>query len=140
MTEEKRAYNRAYYAANKKTLREKQSVYYSKNADKVRARQSEWHADNPNSRKQNDLKHNYGIGLDRFNVMLSEQGGACAICGTTTPKGRGNTFHVDHCHTTGRVRSLLCSLCNVGLGHFNDNPERLMKAASYIKQHQQEAA
>lgn len=50
-----------------------------------------------------------------FDRMLEEQGGRCAICGTTEPRGRGR-FHVDHDHTSNVVRGLLCTACNTGLG------------------------
>lgn len=81
------------------------------------------------------LTTKYGISVERFNEMLVSQDSSCDICGTKEPGGKAQFFHVDHCHASGRVRALLCNACNVGLGHFNDDPERLLKAASYIKHH-----
>ena len=61
--------------------------------------------------------------------LLAEQNGVCAICGGN----RGpNALALDHDHTTGDVRGLLCRPCNLGLGHFADNPEWLRKAADFI--------
>lgn len=112
------------------------------NPDKVKERTHKWRAANTNKvREQNNrrakdahLKNKYGLTRTQFNEMLAAQGGCCAICGTTKPGGRG-TFHVDHCHNTGNIRSLLCNRCNNGLGHFNDNPELLEFAANYLRRH-----
>lgn len=51
----------------------------------------------------------------------------CALCGEPGQ-------HIDHCHTTGRVRGHLCNNCNKGLGHFKDNPDTLLKAIEYLKE------
>ena len=58
------------------------------------------------------LKRTYGITVDRYEEMLTEQDGGCFLCGKTHPERR---LHVDHCHDTGKVRGLLCSNCNSGL-------------------------
>jgi hypothetical protein len=65
--------------------------------------------------------------------MRDEQHGACAICERPFTK----TPHVDHDHATGAVRALLCDGCNVGLGRFQDDPERMEAAAAYIRSHRQ---
>lgn len=82
--------------------------------------------------KNFDLIKLYGITLDQFNQIKQEQGNRCKICNTDEPKGRHNCFHVDHCHSTGKVRGLLCNKCNVGLGSFKDDPEILKIAAEYL--------
>lgn len=61
--------------------------------------------------------------------MAESQGWACKIC-NRIPE---NKLHVDHCHETGKIRGLLCGGCNVGLGHFGDDPERLKYAAAYLE-------
>ena len=77
------------------------------------------------------LKDKYGITLEDYDRMLEDQGGSCAVCGTEHPGGKGR-FHVDHNHSTGKVRGLLCHSCNVGLGALKDSPEVLLKAATYL--------
>lgn len=80
------------------------------------------------------LQNLYGIDLDTYNKMLQEQNGVCKIC-----KGEDNgpwgTLAVDHCHETGKVRGLLCAMCNKGLGQFKDNQELLKEAIEYLKVH-----
>lgn len=82
----------------------------------------------------------YGLTIADYDRMLAEQGGGCALCETTNPVGEGNvsnkmqfSFAVDHCHSTGKVRGLLCNPCNRGLGFLQDSAKLLRKAASYIE-------
>lgn len=79
------------------------------------------------------LETMYGINLDIFNQMLVDQNHKCKLCNTDKPLGPRNTFVVDHCHKTGKVRGLLCNHCNTGLGKLQDDPELLQKAADYVK-------
>jgi len=79
------------------------------------------------------LKHFYGMTLEEYDDMLNSQGGRCAICQTDTP-GASGRFHVDHNHTTGAVRGLLCNGCNVALGHFKDSPSNCLEAYRYLKE------
>ena len=65
--------------------------------------------------------------------MLQDQGSKCKLCLTDKPLGPRNSFVVDHCHETGKVRGLLCNHCNTGIGKLHDDPELLEKAAAYIK-------
>ena len=59
----------------------------------------------------------------------------CGICKTTEVGGSGKGFHLDHDHETEKVREFLCHHCNVGLGHFRDNPDLLIEAALYVMRH-----
>lgn len=64
-----------------------------------------------------------------YRRMLASQGGACAICGV---RPRRRRLAIDHDHETGAIRGLLCGNCNLGIGHFADDPGLLQKAASYL--------
>lgn len=83
------------------------------------------------SRVKANLKK-YGINGDDFLDMFNAQEGKCAICPTPLLLLDKNT-HVDHDHVTGIVRGLLCSHCNLMLGHAKDNPDTLRSAASYLE-------
>ncbi len=86
--------------------------------------------------KFRDWKHNikkkYGITPDDWDRMYEQQGGKCAICSCDCTTGR--KLAVDHCHTSGNVRGLLCAKCNQGLGYFDDNTDFLGKAIEYLNQ------
>lgn len=72
----------------------------------------------------------YGLSASQFNAMVKKQKSLCVICKLPA---KGKQLHVDHCHTTGKVRGLLCSSCNLALGMFKDNPRLLRRAASYLE-------
>jgi hypothetical protein len=91
--------------------------------------------------RRNNLRK-YGLTPESFDAMLERQGGKCAICSAPEPGGRHGQWHVDHDHQCcpGQrscgdcVRSLLCGACNNGIGMFDDDPDRLMAAATYLLQ------
>jgi 5-methylcytosine-specific restriction endonuclease McrA len=87
----------------------------------------------PDFNRQIDLRRKYGLSLEDFNAMLAAQGGVCAVCGTDDPKGRHDTFAVDHDHETDEVRGLLCNPCNLALGIAEDDPQRLRAMADYLE-------
>lgn len=70
-------------------------------------------------------------GVEWMGEMLAAQGGTCAICGKECDIHRN--LAVDHDHESGKVRGLLCQNCNVGLGHFKDNPALLQQAIDYLR-------
>lgn len=101
----------------------------------------QWRKANPEQARQRDIELNAksipGATLELRKKLYEEQNGKCAICkmpglmyGEGTPK---ETLALDHDHKTGQLRQLLCIKCNRGLGLFNDNPELLREAASYIE-------
>lgn len=86
------------------------------------------------SKRNYYLKHKYGITEKQYDEMLESQGFGCAICKSKTTKDqRSSRLVVDHCHTTGKVRGLLCSACNKAIGLFEDSTEALTLAISYLK-------
>lgn len=80
------------------------------------------------------LKHKYGITLDLWEALFKSQGNRCAICRSPDPKYKGKTWATDHCHTTGKVRGILCHHCNHMLGSAEDNVETLASAIEYLRQ------
>lgn len=81
------------------------------------------------------LRRKYNLTQEQYEVMLESQGGVCAICKACLPSSNATYFAVDHDHRTGKVRGLLCSNCNRGIGHLQDSPEILQRAANYIMEH-----
>lgn len=67
-----------------------------------------------------------------YNRMFTEQKGCCAICGKHQSEFN-RALGLDHCHKTEIMRGLLCTKCNLGIGYFDDNVERLLKAAIYLR-------
>lgn len=77
------------------------------------------------------LQREFGITLEQYTAVLKHQGGKCAICKRPV-KDFKNRLSVDHCHTTGLVRGLLCWGCNKAIAVFKDDVDRLNHAATYL--------
>src|SRR5262245_48175096 len=80
------------------------------------------------------LKYTFGMSVADYEALLQAQGGRCAICGTTDPSPK-SCLVVDHDHTTGKIRQLLCHACNCGIGHFREDPALLEAALAYLRRH-----
>jgi hypothetical protein len=113
--EDKAEYQRQWRKLNPDKMKE-----YERRRDKEKSRERAW-------------ERRYGIARQDYENLLEKQGDSCAICKTTNVGRKGHThFHVDHDHLTGKVRGLLCDLCNRGLGYFKDDAYMLRKAAKYL--------
>jgi hypothetical protein len=86
---------------------------------------------NPDKQRDQNLKREYGVSLQEVRAILKEQRGRCAICNAVIAD-TGRNCQVDHDHVTSRIRGILCAGCNVGLGRFRDDTERLHKAIEYL--------
>jgi len=73
----------------------------------------------------------YGVDDETYDKMKESCGNLCEICGGKCPSGR--RLAVDHCHTTDKVRGLLCTNCNTALGSFKDDKALLHKAIQYLE-------
>ena len=83
---------------------------------------------------QYQRKWKYGITQSAYDDLLSEQERKCAICSRLLDSSsRDNTACVDHNHSTGKVRGLLCRPCNQAIGNFQDNPELCRIGAKYLE-------
>ena len=74
-----------------------------------------------------------GVTQEQYLQMFTNQRGRCGICDKRLYSKRYKAFAVDHCHTTGRIRGLLCHQCNTGLGLFKDDPVALQRAIEWTK-------
>jgi hypothetical protein len=105
------------------------------NPDKVREtrRRNNKRPERKAAMRELHLRRAFGITQAVYDQMLERQGGGCAICGR--PPRPDISLHVDHDHTTGRIRGLTCFPCNNGLGQFGEDPQRLSRAAAYLDEH-----
>lgn len=101
-------------------IRTQQQKYYNK-----RKHERPWH--------RYHIYRTYGVTPEQVEALFEIQGNVCAICGSDSPNDKN--WCVDHNHSTGAVRGILCGLCNKGLGSFQDNPETLRAAALYLDNH-----
>lgn len=145
-----KAKRQQHYLDNKEKVIAKTKVYVENNREKVKQRKRNYREKNrerlilegrlryDNTPKdvlaEKELIKNYGITLEDKNKMFSDQENCCAICGSETSKSK-RAFCVDHCHTTGLIRGILCNSCNRGLGFFEDSIDSLESAIKYLNKH-----
>lgn len=98
-------------------------------------RSQQWRTENPSKAKKASREYKrrlryaeVGISEEGYQDLFKRQGGKCAICLKASKK----RLSVDHDHKTGKVRGLLCTRCNQGLGYFKDDLKRLKGAISYL--------
>lgn len=120
-------------------------LWYDQLTDDQRAvrrqRTKAWRDADPENSYWIQMRSIYKVSQERFEQMLSDQGGVCAICKTNDPQGYGR-WCIDHDHaccpgvkSCGQcIRGLLCNGCNHGLGNFRDSPKSLRAAANYLEQ------
>lgn len=126
-----REYDKRYYDPDKQ--RAKNRRYYAANKAKRVAAAITWAKANPdrvNDQRRRSAWRRYGIDPMMAAAALAKHNGRCDCCGTDkTARGRWN---VDHEHTTGRIRGILCCACNLGIGQLGDTVEGITNAVRYL--------
>lgn len=147
-----REYNKRYREENPDKIKKKRKEYEKNNRQKITANMKEYRKSyNIKNKdviiknrkevyqKNKDIIRNkaffklYGITLEDKNIMLKEQDYKCLGCNVNI--GNGNKACTDHCHSTGKVRGLLCTTCNFAIGSANDNPTILRNLANYLEKY-----
>jgi Autographiviridae endonuclease VII len=126
---------------NKEKDRIAKKEWYQKNKDKEVARRRKWNANNPEKYREhlknfslNHLQAQFGPdALAQYDEFFILQKGCCAICGKHQMELK-RRLCLDHCHETGKLRGLLCSKCNTGIGMLGDDVTRLQSALRYLRE------
>lgn len=141
-----REYQKKWTKANPEKVKASNDAWRRKNKAKVTDYQRTWRAANPRSQVASNKKWNdanpekarayqrklrYGMTVAEYNAKCIEQNHLCAICG----KKPTRNLSIDHNHSTGKVRDLLCNQCNVGIGMFQEDAGRLQQAIAYLARH-----
>jgi hypothetical protein len=138
--EKAKARQKVYRDANREKIKAKRKAYEKANPEKAKAKRKAYYEANREKRKAYEkanrekardayLRRTYNISLQEYQTMLEGQGGVCAICGS---KGNRKALDVDHCHTTGAVRGLLCPSCNKAQGLLKDDEMLVLKMYKYL--------
>lgn len=149
--ERAREHQLAYRARNPGLAASRSRARRAMDPDREREYQRSWHAAHPGANAAYGRKYRetypdrvaerrftaYGMTSAEYASMLADQGGRCAICGATETaqdrhSGKVQPLVIDHDHSSGLVRGLLCTRCNKGLGHFGDDPETMRSAITYV--------
>lgn len=110
---------RKYYQNNKPRFYELNKASKLRNPEKYKEAARKYH-----------LKKTYNLTIEELNSMIEKQNGKCAICGNPDFGKKGPS--VDHSHSTGKIRGILCGRCNKAVGLFLDDTGVMNKAIDYI--------
>lgn len=108
---------------------------YQANRDQVQAINKAWQDKNPDGQRSARYKVRFGITAADYDAKLASQGGVCAICGRPETKRNQSglmSLAVDHNHTTGQVRGLLCYRCNTTLGGLDEDTAIMRAMIDYL--------
>lgn len=108
-------------------VKNKYTIWTKNNPGRVKINRKRWYKD---VGAEKNLLKIYNLTSDRLKKLKEIHNNHCAIC--DKPNRNNKSLVIDHNHATGKVRGLLCDLCNLGLGRFQDNPEMLTKAIEYL--------
>lgn len=116
----------------KKCMDKNYKNYYKNNSEKILNQQQTQSLD---KRREQEYLRKYNMTLNEWNSIFESQNFSCAICGTKNFTGAGFKPHVDHNHSNGKIRGLLCADCNHGIGKLKEDISILYKAIEYLKKH-----
>lgn len=123
--------NTPYYKMTPEQRLDRHAEFDRKRTERLRRMRDKYATDEEyrTSIRSNVLRSKFGITLEDRDAMLAAQGGVCASCGESDVE----SWNVDHCHQTGKIRGILCGHCNRMLGQAKDDPERLRRGAEYLE-------
>jgi len=123
-----------YNAQQREYANNNKDLIKSRNAAKAEQRKAYYQSDRgKESSRRSHLKRKYDITLEEYNELLEQQNNKCKICNTEETSERNEFLSVDHEHSSGRIRGLLCNTCNRALGLFQDSSEVLQNALIYLQ-------
>lgn len=106
------------------------SDYKKIHGERIQNQIREWVAIHPEAQRDYNLRK-FGVTPEQYEIQLQKQNGVCACCKQKCKSGR--RLAIDHDHKTGRLRGLLCSSCNLGIGNLGDTIEGVQMALDYLK-------
>jgi DNA repair exonuclease SbcCD ATPase subunit len=129
---------KAYEEANKEAMTAKRKAWYEANKERIRAQHKAYYEATKGltreAKRDWTFRYKYGISLQERDAMIEAQGGRCAVCGAKFGDTKADYPSVDHCHSSGRIRGILCANCNIALGLAHDDPKILRALADYLEQ------
>lgn len=116
-----------FYSICKDCCKKAAREAYKINPHRIKKNQETYFKNNPDAKRRIFIKYKYGITLEEYDLMYSNQKGRCAICNEKKSK-----LCIDHNHTTGEIRGLLCKQCNHAIGLLKEKITSLRSAISYL--------
>ena len=122
--ERKRQYDRDYGNARRGARKARSAAWAKAHPHRMQRMKMKYH-----------IKHTYGLAIEEYDRLLREQDGCCAVCGDGDPSKWNGGLDVDHDHTNGQVRGLLCRSCNIRVRYLEGDAARNEAALRYLEAH-----
>lgn len=147
--------SREWKARNKECVQSYGKMWNEVNKELRKAMKAKWDKENPEKRKEHmdklktkrpdyfQVKHlgyQYGMSIEEYSLIAARQNNKCATCGKPAEETHRKRLFVDHCHSSGKIRCLLCQQCNTALGMVNDDISKLSALISYLMEHSNDSA
>ena len=144
--------SRKWKRENVAKVRAQSKKWSVENPERKKELKAAWDVNNPEARKfhmdklktkrpdyfkDKHLQYQYGISIEEYSMLAARQDNKCATCGKPAEETHRKRLFVDHCHSTGKIRGLLCQQCNTALGMVNDDISKLSALISYLMEHDQ---
>lgn len=124
-------YRSKWVEENRDRVNESYNNNRLKNPEKFREKSRKYYKENKKTMNIKRVFRKTGISQEQYDLMIKNQDNKCAICKKAPYKNK--KLFIDHCHSTGNIRGLLCNSCNSGLGFFKDNCDFMLFAIEYLK-------
>ena len=132
------AYHKEYRKRNREKRKEYNKKWREKNKNKVKKHEDKYHLNNKEKINRLNKKYNikkYGISNEELEIIFNNQNCKCAICGDRIDIVTGK-YAIDHDHSIGKIRELLCRGCNSGIGFLKEDINILKNAIKYLEKHE----
>ena len=128
-------YGKLWNAANKELKKELKKKWDSENVEHRKEYAKKFNVMRPDYHKEKHLAYAYGLSIEEYEKMRLAQNCRCAVCGKHEQDTHRKRLFVDHDHSTGKIRALLCQQCNTALGMVNDDKDVLFALVGYLEEH-----
>lgn len=132
---------RKYRMRNKDKIRARSAIFRNANREHVLKQKREYdkiyrsRPGYPLADRFRNIKQKYGLTAFDYNRLLASQEAKCAICNTSLNDLGKKRMVIDHCHKTKKVRGLLCTTCNLGIGYSKESVDILQNMIAYLQKH-----
>jgi len=126
----RKEYFKEYHQKHRKRRSEYNKSYYQKHKKEQKKNRKKYYEEHKEDRRKRDIFKEYNLLYEDWLKLWEEQDGKCAICEKSFIKI--SDAYIDHCHTTSKIRGLLCNKCNSALGFLGDDPNLTARATKYL--------
>jgi hypothetical protein len=122
--------NAEQHKKHRKKILARKKNQYRQDPEKARERSLKWQKNNPEKVRAKRIRDSWGMSLQEYDALIDQAGTTCPICKKSFGE---NPPCLDHDHSTGKIRGIICRVCNSGIGFFHENINVLLNAVEYLR-------